>query len=82
MDTNSNTEGIKLFWEKIYEPAIRRAAGLGALSLKADPDQYAKGFLHCDLLIIGGGPSGLLSALNAARSGKKIMLDTAIVAIT
>jgi sarcosine oxidase subunit alpha len=47
------------FWEKLYEPIIRRAAGLGSLSLQDDPDAYDKGFLHCDLLVIGAGPAGL-----------------------
>ena len=64
----------KAFWEKLYEPAIRRAAGLGALSKNADPDQYDKGFLHCDLLIIGAGPAGLLTALNAGRAGAQVIL--------
>jgi sarcosine oxidase subunit alpha len=62
------------FWEKIYEPIIRKAAGLGSLSLHDDPDSYDKGFLHCDLLIIGAGPSGLVAALTAAQSGKQIIL--------
>ena len=59
----------KSFWEKIYEPAIRSAAGLGKLEQKADPSTYDKGFLHCDLLVIGGGPAGLIAASEAARSG-------------
>ena len=62
------------FWEKIYEPIIRKAAGLGSLSLDADPDSYDKGFLHCDLLVVGGGPSGLMAALTAARSGAQVLL--------
>lgn len=62
------------FWERVYEPLIRRAAGLGSLSLKADPDSYDKGFLHCDLLIIGAGPSGLMAALTAGRAGREVIL--------
>ena len=64
----------KAFWEKLYEPIIRRAAGLGALSGEADPDAYDKGFLHCDLLIIGAGPAGLSAALTAGRSGARVIL--------
>ena len=62
------------FWEKLYEPIIRRAAGLGSLSLEDDPDVYDKGFLHCDVLIIGAGPSGLAAALTAGRSGVQVIL--------
>lgn len=62
------------FWEKIYEPIIRRAAGLGTLSHKPDPDVYDKGFLHCDILIVGAGPSGLMAALAAGRSGANVIL--------
>ena len=64
----------KAFWEKLYEPIIRRAAGLGSLTTQADPDAYDKGFLHCDLLIIGAGPSGLAAALTAGRAGADVIL--------
>ena len=62
------------FWERVYEPIIRRAAGLGSLSLKDDPDSYDKGFLHCDVLIIGAGPAGIAAALTAAHSGAEVIL--------
>ncbi|RJL10729.1 sarcosine oxidase subunit alpha family protein [Paracoccus siganidrum] len=64
----------RAFWERFYEPAIRRAAGLGSLSKEPDPDAYDAGFLHCDLLVIGGGPAGLAAALTAARTGARVIL--------
>ena len=64
----------KSFWEKLYEPVIRRAAGLGSLSGKADTDLYEKAFAHCDLLVIGAGPAGLMAALTAARGGLDVIL--------
>ncbi len=64
----------KSFWERVYEPAIRASAGLGRLSGEADPDSYDKGFLHCDLLVVGAGPAGLAAALAAGRSGARVIL--------
>ncbi len=64
----------KAFWEKIYEPIIRKAAGLGSLTGAADPDLYDKGFLHCDLLIVGAGPAGLMAAVTAGRAGAQVIL--------
>ena len=64
----------RAFWEKVYEPFIRRAAGLGALSGTADSDCYEKAYAFCDLLVIGAGPSGLMAALVAARSGAQVIV--------
>ncbi len=64
----------RAFWEKLYEPAIRASAGLGRLSMEEDPDRYDKGYLHCDLLVIGTGPAGLIAARTAARAGARVIL--------
>lgn len=64
----------RAFWEKLYEPVIRRAAGLGALSGEADADPFEKAFAFCDLLVIGAGPAGLMAALVAARSGADVII--------
>ncbi|MDX2483648.1 MAG: sarcosine oxidase subunit alpha family protein [Pseudodonghicola sp.] len=64
----------KAFWEKLYEPAIRRAAGLGALSGLPDADRYERAYAFCDLLVIGAGPAGLMAALVAGRAGADVIL--------
>ncbi|GAC1045244.1 MULTISPECIES: sarcosine oxidase subunit alpha family protein [Agrobacterium tumefaciens complex] len=61
-------------WEKLYEPFIRRAAGLGRASYEADPDGYEKAWIHCDLLVVGAGATGLAAALAAGRAGARVIL--------
>jgi methylglutamate dehydrogenase subunit C len=62
------------FWEKVYEPLIRRAAGLGRAASAEDPDHYEKAYAHCDCLVIGSGPAGLMAALAAGRRGARVIL--------
>lgn len=62
------------FWETLYEPAIRRAAGLGRAAAAPDPDTYEKAVAFCDVLVIGSGPAGLQAALTAGRSGARVIL--------
>jgi sarcosine oxidase subunit alpha len=61
-------------WEKLYEPMIRRAAGLGRASDDADPDTYDKATAFADVLVIGAGSAGLMAALSAARTGARVIL--------
>ncbi len=62
------------FWERVYEPLIRRAAGLGRAPEGADPDHYERAHLFCDVLVIGAGPAGLMAALAAGRTGARVVL--------
>ena len=64
----------KPLWEKFYEPLIRRAAGLGGLSELNNPDKYERAFAHCDVLVIGAGPTGLMAAMSAAKAGLDVIL--------
>ena len=52
------------FWEKLYEPLIRRAAGLGRPAACPIPITTRKRLRFCDLLVIGAGPAGLMAALD------------------
>ena len=62
------------FWERVYEPAIRKMAGLGDAPTEEDPDNYASAYIHCDLLIIGAGPAGIDAALEAAATQRRVIV--------
>jgi len=64
----------KAFWDRVYEPFIRNAAGLGQAPKEVDPDRYASRYAHCDVLVVGAGPAGLAAALEAGRSGARTFL--------
>ena len=61
-------------WQRLYEPRIRAAAGLGLAPEHPDPDSYSNRFAHCDVLVVGAGPAGLAAAQSAAASGARVML--------
>src|SRR5713101_5877168 len=48
--------------------------GRGRLSSEADNGRFDKIYAHCEVLIIGGGRSGLTAALAAGRSGDRVIL--------
>jgi sarcosine oxidase, subunit alpha len=64
----------KSAWHKLYEPFIRRAAGLGEPPTQPDPDRYSQRYAHCDVLVVGAGPAGLAAALAASANGARVML--------
>ena len=59
---------------KLWEPMIRKKAGLGVLDLNFTPEYYDKAYLFTDLAVIGAGPAGLQAALTAANAGAKVLL--------
>ena len=61
------------FWKKVYEPLIRKAAGLGKppKPFKTTSTQLHH---HVDIVIVGGGLSGLLALRSLAKTKLKILL--------
>ena len=47
---------------------------MGVAPLQPDPDRYEHNYEHCDVLVVGSGPSGLASALAAAKNGARVIL--------
>ncbi|MEO0369121.1 MAG: sarcosine oxidase subunit alpha family protein, partial [Pseudomonadota bacterium] len=61
------------FW-MLYEHFIRKASGLGKSPSEVDVDHYEKTNEHCDVLVIGAGPAGLMAAMSAAKSGARVLI--------
>ncbi|TNC52857.1 sarcosine oxidase subunit alpha family protein [Rubellimicrobium rubrum] len=64
----------RAFWKHVYEPVIRKSAGLGRVPQGRDPDTYEHFNVHVDVLIAGGGVAGLSAAWAAAQSGQRVLL--------
>ena len=64
----------RAFWKHVYEPFIRQSAGLGKAPKDRDADTYEHFYFYCDVLVIGGGIAGLAAALEAGRSGARVLV--------
>ena len=62
------------FWKHVYEPIIRKSAGLGKAPKDRDQDTYEHFHAHVDVLVVGGGIAGLSAALAAGERGARVML--------
>ena len=62
------------FWKHVFEPVIRKSAGLGAAPKDRDADRYEHFYAHVDLLVAGGGIAGLQAALRAGQAGLRVLL--------
>jgi len=61
-------------WRPLWEPLLRQMAGLGQAPRLSDPSRYDRQHIHCEVLVVGGGPAGLAAALAAGRTGARVIL--------
>jgi sarcosine oxidase subunit alpha len=62
----------RAFWKHVFEPVIRQSAGLGRPPKDPDADSYEHYYHFCDVLVVGGGLSGLVAAQAAASGGARV----------
>ena len=70
--------GSSRTWTRVYEPFIRRMAGLGPAPTAPDPETYDKVHAHCETLVIGGGAAGRAAASAALADGRVILIDEGV----
>ena len=63
-------------WERLYEPLIRRAAGLGRVGPSKEEHALSVETVHqhTDVLVVGAGPAGMTAAYRLGRSGLRVVL--------
>lgn len=58
------------FWERV----IRQLTGLGTIDFSTPRISTPKQYDFCDVLVVGGGVSGLVAALTAAEAGAEVVI--------
>ena len=61
-------------WKHLFEPIIRRSAGLGRAPTDPDPDRYEQAYDFAQTVVVGGGIAGLRAARDAAAAGGRVLV--------
>jgi sarcosine oxidase subunit alpha len=60
---------------ELFEGLVARGlSGQGRLAAGPDPGRYDATNAHCEVLVVGAGPAGLMAALTAARGGVRVIV--------
>ena len=59
---------------KLFEPSIRRMAGIGRARIEADLRRIEHRHARCDVLVIGAGPAGLITARALRGTGLSVVI--------
>ena len=61
-------------WKHVYEPFIRKSAGLGQAPRDRDADSYEHLYAFFDVVVVGGGVAGLQAARAAGATGARVLV--------
>ena len=70
---NKTFKWPRRFWP-LYEKMLRKIAGMGSASSLPDTSDYEQIYAHCDVLIVGAGPTGLVAALGLVGTKLRVVL--------